>query len=158
MPWLLDGNNLAQGGSRERVRQAALQLARGQRIRVVIVFDGAPPPGGGDVEQLGQVEVRYAPHADAAILGLLATTGGEGWRLATDDRELARRARERGVEVVSADTFWARVQPEPPDVRGNREPALQWQKELAYLRDPRNRLDPGPERVVRRRPRGRRGR
>jgi len=63
VPWLLDGNNLAQGGDRERVRRAALDLARRERLRVLLYFDGAPPQGTPPVQRLGAVEVRYVPHA-----------------------------------------------------------------------------------------------
>ncbi len=150
MPWLLDGNNLARGGARERVRQAALAMARVQRVQVVVVFDGAPPAGTAEVERLGQVEVRYAPHADAAILGLLET-GGAGWRLATDDRELARRARDRGAEVVAGATFWARVEEVSSGSAAADQGVPPWRRELAFFEDARNRLPPAPARVVRRR-------
>ena len=108
MPWLLDGNNLARGGDREAVRRAALALARSQRLRVLLLFDGAPPAGSPAVERLGAVEIRYVPNADLAVLTHLAA-GGRGWRLATDDRALAGRARGLGAQVVSSDQFWAVV-------------------------------------------------
>lgn len=109
MPWVLDGNNLARGQGRERVRSAALAVARGERIRIVVFFDGAPPAGGAQIERLGQVEVRYVPNADAAILDLLRGKG-RGWRLASDDRDLGIRARSLGAEVVGSAGFWARVE------------------------------------------------
>jgi hypothetical protein len=109
MPWVLDGNNLARGQDRERVRRAALALARSERIRIIVFFDGAPPTGVPPVERLGQVEVRYVPNADAAILELLRR-GGRGWRLASDDRDLGIRARTTGAEVVAGGGFWARVE------------------------------------------------
>lgn len=157
MPWLLDGNNLAGGLGRGRVRQAALALARRQRVRVVVVFDGAPPAGSPTLESLGQVEVRYAVNADAAILELLGS-GGSGWRLATDDRDLGRRAAELGAEVVGGEAFWTRLREEEPREAGGSGTTPSWRKELEYFRDPRNRLDPGPARVVRRPRRGRQGR
>lgn len=109
MPWVLDGNNLAGGRGREGVRQAALGLARQERVRIVLFFDGAPPAGSPSVERLGTVEVRYVPHADSAILNLLRQ-GGRGWRLATDDRSLGLRARDSGAEVVGGARFWAKVE------------------------------------------------
>lgn len=152
MPWLLDGNNLAQGRARERVRSAALALVRGQRVKVVIVFDGAPPAGSAGVEKLGQVEVRYSPDADAAILNLLATGGGRGWRVATDDQALARRARQHGADVVSGEAFWARVGEWAAGGSETGQVAAAWRGELEYFRDPRNRLAAGPVRVARQRP------
>lgn len=151
MPWLLDGNNLAQGEARERVRAAALALVRGQKMKVVIVFDGVPPPGSAEVEKLGQVEVRYAPDADLAILKLLASEGGREWTVATDDQELAGRARQLGAETVPGGVFWARVGQAVTGTGGTAEPAMPWSRELEYFGDPRNRLPAGPVRVVRRR-------
>ncbi|HNX50024.1 MAG TPA: NYN domain-containing protein [Thermoanaerobaculaceae bacterium] len=108
MPWILDGNNLARGQGRELVRSAALALARHERVRIVLFFDGAPPPGSLQVERLGSIEVRYVANADSAILAAVSG-GGRGWKLATDDRSLALRARDSGTEVVSSSAFWAKV-------------------------------------------------
>jgi hypothetical protein len=120
VPWILDGNNLARGGNRERVRRAALALARTERIRILLFFDGAPPPGSSETERLGSVEVRYVPYADRAILDVVAPRG-RGWRVATDDRTLAARVRAAGAEAVAAATFWekaaaaeAKAPPGPP--------------------------------------------
>lgn len=108
MPWILDGNNLAGGRDRERVRRAALALARAERVRLVVFFDGAPPPGVPQIERLGAVEIRYVRNADQAIVELLGSRG-QGWRVATDDRELAGRVRGTGATVVDAAALWARV-------------------------------------------------
>ncbi|HPC82769.1 MAG TPA: NYN domain-containing protein [Thermoanaerobaculaceae bacterium] len=130
MPWIVDGNNVAPGQNRQLVRQAALALARVEKVRIVVVFDGAPPAGSPAVERLGPVEVRYAPHADTAILDLLRR-GGRGWRLASDDRSLGVHARDMGASVVSAGAFWAKVeraqasapQPDRPRIAGGAETA-----------------------------------
>jgi hypothetical protein len=154
MPWLLDGNNLAGGTDRPAVRRAALALARHERLRVVLFFDGAPPPGGAAVERLGAVEVRYAPSADAAILEHLRG-GGRGWRLATDDRALGLRAKASGAEVVSAERFWARVaaaaarSPDP-----DREVAARPERASFFAEV--ERLPAAPRRVPRRPSHGRR--
>lgn len=152
MPWVLDGNNLARGGDRGSVRAAALRLARSQRIRIVLYFDGAPPPGVPDAERLGRVEVRYVADADAAIAAML-TGGGKGWRLATDDAALGRKAKGSGAEVVSAASFWARV--EQTD-EGTDEPAqVDVAEEIAYFEEGRD-LDADRPRLVPRRRRKRR--
>ncbi|MEW6337314.1 MAG: hypothetical protein ACOY3Y_10025 [Acidobacteriota bacterium] len=109
MPWILDGNNLAGGRSRDAIRKAALDLARRERLRIVLYFDGAPPPGSAAVEKLGTLEVRYVPHADSAILGTIGADG-RGWRLATDDRELASRAKAAGAAPVAAEAFWKKLE------------------------------------------------
>jgi hypothetical protein len=149
MPWVLDGNNLAGSRPRGAVREAALALARRERLSIVLFFDGAPPAGSVDVEKLGAVEVRYVPNADTAVLDFLRGRG-RGWRVATDDRGLARRVRDGGVEVVGADVFWEKVhrviteEALPPRPPGGTE----------ILGDPANRLPDAPRRVVRRRARG----
>lgn len=109
MPWVVDGNNLAGGSDREAVRRSILELARRQKLRVVLFFDGAPPAGVPPVEKLGSVEVRYVAQADAAILQLLARDG-RGWRLVSSDRLLASKARMLGAEVVSAAAFRRRLE------------------------------------------------
>ncbi len=151
MPWLLDGNNLAGGRDREAVRRAALDLSRRERIRIQVFFDGAPPPGTGAVERLGPVEVRYVGHADAAIVAFLRGRG-RGWRVASDDRELGRRVRAEGAEVVTAAAFWERIAALAGDADGR--------SQAETARDPAQateRLPDGPVRVRvrpgRRRPR-----
>jgi hypothetical protein len=144
MPWVIDGNNLAGGGDRERVRRAGLALARTERVSIVIFFDGAPPPGVSDRERLGKVEVRYVPHADAAIVSFLADKG-RGWRLATDDRGLATRAHHGGVETVPAEAFWQRVA-SAGDGEQEREAGAGGRRG-----GPVERLPDGPVRVPRRR-------
>ena len=148
MPWLLDGNNLARGGDRETVRRAALSLARSERLSIIVIFDGPPPGGTGNPERLGSVEVRYVPHADTAILHVLAG-GGRGWRVVTDDRQLAGRSRGAGAEVVSCRVFWEkvhrRVTAECDDA------GLPPVDEKDWYSDHGSRLPPGPQRVPLRR-------
>jgi YacP-like NYN domain len=153
MPWILDGNNVAHGGERSAVRSAALDFARGKRMKVVVIFDGAPPDGGREVEHLGPVEVRYAPVADSAILEIVER-GGREWRLVTDDRDLARKAHERGAQVTSVADFRARLsrmKSLPEAVAG----VVDLDRELAYFRDSSRRLPRSPARVRRRRGGGR---
>ena len=148
MPWLLDGNNLAHGGSRENVRRAALAVARGERVRILVFFDGAPPPGAAVSESLGAVEVRYVGHADTAIVAFLRSHG-RGWRVATDDRELARLAREARAEVVSAKVFWRKAAAAVAAVPAGAVASPGMADEIAYFRDPGHRLPEAPRRVSR---------
>ncbi len=152
MPWILDGNNLARGRDRRRVRLAALAVARNERVRIVVVFDGVPPPGAPEQERLGQVEVRYTPNADAAIVAFLQRAG-RGWRLATDDVQLGAAAKRAGAEVVPASRFWRKAAGQAARVDGGSPGDVG--QELAFLADRANRLPAGPRRVPRRR-RGRR--
>jgi hypothetical protein len=156
VPWLLDGNNLAHGGSRERVRRAALAVARRERVRIVVFFDGAPPAGAAGSESLGAVEVRYAVHADTAIVAFLRPQG-RGWRVATDDRELARLARDAGAETVPAAAFWQKATAALAEAPGGAGGGSGVADEIAYFRDPEHKLPDLPKRVPRPRRRSRRG-
>jgi hypothetical protein len=157
VPWLLDGNNLARGGDRAAVRRAALAIARRERVRIVVFFDGAPPPGGAEAEALGPVEIRYARRADDAIVAFLRGAG-RGWRVATDDRALADAARSAGAEVVPAGSFWRKAAAAPRSREREDGPASDPREEMGYLSDPRNRLPARPARVAPSRRRRHRGR
>ena len=150
MPWILDGNNLAGGRNREAVRRAALAVARSEKVRIVVFFDGGPPAGSGALERLGAVEVRYAGHADGAIVEFLGGNG-RGWRVATDDRELQRRSAAVGAEAVPAAAFWRKADAAAAGATGGREAAAGMAGELAWFRDGRGRLPEAPRRVPRRR-------
>jgi hypothetical protein len=153
MPWLIDGNNVAAGGDRARVRESALALVRHEKLRIVLFFDGVPPPGVPAVERLGRVEVRYAADADRAIVAFLRDAG-HGWRVVTDDRELARRSRLAGADVVPGAAFLAKaatVASREPVLRG----AVNVKAELEYFADADNRLASGTRRLSRRTPRSR---
>ncbi len=155
MPWLLDGNNLVHGRDRASVRRAALAVARGERVRILVFFDGAPPPGVGATERLGAVEIRYTVHADTAIVAFLGRSG-RGWRVATDDRALGIAARTAGAEVVPSAQFWekaASVAQAPGREAGSGSAA---DEEMAYFADTKHRLPGGPRRIARRSPRARR--
>jgi hypothetical protein len=154
MPWLLDGNNLARGGDRSSVRRAALAMARNERVRILVFFDGAPEPGGATSEKLGPVEIRHARHADTAILAFLSKAG-RGWRLATDDRDLGRAARATGAEVVPAASFWRKAEAALQTAGPAAEPVSDVAAEMAYLANESHRLPGRPSRIRRKRTRGR---
>jgi hypothetical protein len=155
VPWLLDGNNLARGGDREVVRRAALAVARHERVRILIFFDGAPPAGVGAGEKLGAVETRYVGHADTAILAFLQR-GGRGWRVATDDRDLGRRVRAAGAEVVPGASFWNKAQAAAQASESQTGAVGDVAAELEYFADERHRLPESSSRVARRAARPRR--
>lgn len=154
MPWVLDGSNLAGGRDRDVVRRAALALARAERVRLLLFFDGPPPAGTKAVEHLGTTEVRYVPDADAAIVAHLGSSG-RSWIVATDDRTLAARAVARGARAAGAAEFWRKAaRAAAPDA----EPmaaASDLDAELAYFHDPSRRL-PQPDTHIPRRRRPRR--
>ena len=117
MPTLVDGNNLLHQlprGQRSRVavRRLTLELARQETMRVTVVFDGPPPPGSPSREALGRVTIRYAGDrsADQVILASLpGDTAARQWVVVTDDRELARRARDRGATTRSTGEWHRRL-------------------------------------------------
>ena len=147
MPWVLDGNNLAGGENRAAVRRAALELARRERVRVLLFFDGAPPPGSPPVERLGAVEVRYVPDADAAIAAVLA--GQRGWVLVTNDRALGLRVRAGGTQVVGSSAFWQKLE-RAQLRRFEAEGVVAEKPETLGLDEHIERLPPAPQRVRRR--------
>jgi rRNA-processing protein FCF1 len=149
MLWLLDGNNLAGGRERGSVRSAALALARHERVRILVFFDGAPPAGSAPVERLGAVEVRYVGNADAAIVAFLREKG-RGWKVATDDRDLGRLVRAQGGGVVPAAAFWQKAASAAAEfVEAGAERGGGAAESLSRLRDTTERLPDRPTRIPR---------
>lgn len=108
MPILVDGNNLLHRlpkdrRSRDDVRSLLLEQTRFERISLTVVFDGPEPEGGISREHLGAVTVRYSGSrsADSVILSSLPESGATDWTVVTDDRELARAAKDRGARIRS---------------------------------------------------------
>ena len=105
MPILLDGNNLLhRAGDRSRmsVRRRVLDATRHEKMSVTVIFDGPPPAGVPERENLGRVTIVYAGSktADDVIVGMLPSgAAAKQWVVVTDDRGLADRARERGAGV-----------------------------------------------------------
>ena len=109
MPRVIDGDNLlgtwpgrsrSDGDKRELVREVDVLMRREKR-RVVVVFDGSPPPG----VSYGQ-DVRFSGKgrkADAVILELLrGESDKRGWTVVTNDRSLADQCRWVGAHVEAA--------------------------------------------------------
>ncbi len=160
MPILLDGNNLlhdlpAGKRTREEVRRLVLERVRHERQRVTVVFDGPPPTGSPDREALGGVTVVWsgARSADDVIVASLPDgSAARQWVVVSDDRELARRARERGAEARPL-AAWRTRSPRPG--RADRPSAgavrtgdiASWESYFATGRDDED----GPRRVPRRR-------
>ena len=148
MPWLVDGNNMAGGGDRMRVRSAALAVARGERVRIVVIFDGAPPAGVPAVEALGRVEIVYAPNADDAIVERVRR-GGTGWRVASDDRGLIARVKALGADTAASSGFWAKARGSHPVPSRGATTRIDLAEELAFFQDPGARLPRTPGRIAR---------
>lgn len=112
---VVDGNNVMgsrpdgwwrdrAGAARRLVDQLGDWAATADRD-VLVVFDGAPPPG---LEAPPRVEVRFARRrgrdaADDDIAAFVAADEAPTrLRVVTSDGELARRVREHGADVVGA--------------------------------------------------------
>ena len=86
------------------MRRLTLDLARHEKVRVTVVFDGPPPSGSPQTQSLGPVAIRYAGSrsADDVIVTFLpAGAAARDWVVVTDDRELGARVRRRGGRVRS---------------------------------------------------------
>jgi len=116
MPRVIDGDNLLgtwPGRSRSDAEKRALVreidgLMRREKRRVVVVFDGSPPPGvsyGSDVFFSGQ-----GRKADAVILELLRRERDpRGWTVVTNDRSLADQCHFVGAKVEPVRLFRERL-------------------------------------------------
>ena len=116
MPLAIDGDNLLgtwPGRNRTDADKDALAhevdvLRREEKQRVILVFDGPPPPGlshGPDVHFSGT-----GRKADALILALLREASDEsGWIVVTNDRSLADRCRGLGARIEATRDFRERL-------------------------------------------------
>jgi rRNA-processing protein FCF1 len=87
-------------GAMQRLVNDLDDFAAATGAEVAVVFDGRDP----DLQAV-RARVAFAPDADDAI----AARARAGITVVTSDRELARRARARGAEVVGAGAFLRRV-------------------------------------------------
>jgi YacP-like NYN domain len=119
MPRVIDGDNLLgtwPGRRRSDAEKRALVreidvLRRQDKRRVVVVFDGSPPPGvsyGADVLFSGA-----GRKADAVILELLRRESDpRGWTVVTNDRSLADQCRFMGASIEPVKSFRGRLAPD----------------------------------------------
>jgi hypothetical protein len=115
----VDGDNLLgcwPGRSRSDAEKRQLareigRLARRERRRIVLVYDGSAAPGlsfGADVRFSGP-----GSSADAVIVNLLrGEQDPRGWTVVTNDRALADQSRWAGARVEPVHAFRARLERE----------------------------------------------
>ena len=120
MPFLVDGDNLlgtwpGRRRSDAERRQLAMELGRlahRWRRRVLIVFDGQPPP-----ETSFGSNVRFAGPArtaDDLILEFLREQNDRrGWTVITSDRSLGDQCRYLEARVERCDLFRRRMSSDP---------------------------------------------
>ncbi len=116
--YLIDGNNVIGGrvgwhrdkeGSRRQLLQDLARLARARKLRLTVVFDGAPDNAFPDGASYRGVKVFYARRgsdADARIVEMVeAERNKKNLVVVTSDGKLASRVRVCGVRVVRAGEF-----------------------------------------------------
>ena len=112
MPVVVDGNNLLgarrSDGERRGLSGEISRLARRERRRIVLVFDGPPPP-----HPFPSVDTHFSgpgKSADAWILEFLRRQArAREWTVITDDRSLGDRCRHLGARVERCRPFRERL-------------------------------------------------
>lgn len=133
MPFLVDGDNLLgtwPGRKRSDAERRGLafeldRFAARHRRRVVVVFDGNPPPGvdlGPDVRFSGPGRT-----ADDVILGFLRDVEDRrGWIVVTSDRSLGDQCRYLDARVERADGFRKRLLNQSGEEKPQREDDVEY--------------------------------
>ncbi len=116
--YLIDGNNVIgqrvgwhrdKAGSRRRLMQDLAQLAGAKKLRLAVVFDGAPDPQFPDGSIYRGVKVFYAragSDADTRIVQMAeAERNRKSLVVVTSDGNLAARVRTCGVRVMRSGEF-----------------------------------------------------
>jgi predicted RNA-binding protein with PIN domain len=115
---LVDGNNVIgqrvgwhrdKPGSRRRLMREAAQLARTRKLRITVVFDGAPDPQFPDGSSYRGVRLFYSRQgsdADERIIEIVeAERNRKNMVVVTSDGKLASRVRVNGVRVMRSGEF-----------------------------------------------------
>jgi predicted RNA-binding protein with PIN domain len=116
--YLVDGNNVIgqrpgwhrdRVGARHRLLDEMAALARRRKVKLSVVFDGAPEPHFPDGSTYRGVKIFYSrPNADADAR-IVEMVEGEPDRtnlvVITSDRALADRVRVCGVKVIRSGQF-----------------------------------------------------
>ncbi len=120
--YLIDGNNVigqrAKGygswfrdkvGARQQFLRELARLARVRKLKLAVVFDGAPDAAFPDGASYSGVKVYYARQnsdADTRIVELAeAEKNKKSLQVVTSDGKLAQRVRVCGVKVMRAGEF-----------------------------------------------------
>ena len=116
--YLIDGNNVIGGrvgwhrdkpGSRRRLVEDLARLARKKKLRLSVVFDGAPDPQFPDGSSYRSVRIFYShqgSNADARIIEMVeAERNKNNLLVVTSDRQLTSRIRATGVRVMRSGDF-----------------------------------------------------
>jgi predicted RNA-binding protein with PIN domain len=118
MSYLIDGNNVMaqrvgwhkdKAGARRGLLDELARFAAAKRVRVTVVFDGAPADFFPDGASYRGVRIHYAArgsNADERIKSLVeAARERRTLKVVTSDRALAAYVRQCGVEVIRSGEF-----------------------------------------------------
>jgi len=118
MPYLVDGNNVMaqtvgwhsdKAAARRRLIQNLARFLAARRVKVKVVFDGAPDDEFPEGVKFKSVHVLYArpgSDADTRIQELIRKSSSKrDLIVVTSDRSLAAFARRQGTRVVPAGQF-----------------------------------------------------
>jgi predicted RNA-binding protein with PIN domain len=116
--YVIDGNNVIGGrvgwhrdkpGSRRLLLHDLARLARVKKLRLNVVFDGAPDPQFPDGSSYRGVRIFYArlgSDADSRIVEMVeAERNKKSLVVVTSDRKLTSRVRASGARVVRSGEF-----------------------------------------------------
>jgi uncharacterized protein len=149
--YLIDGNNVigqrARGyedwyhdkpAARRRLLEELAELASRKRLRLAVVFDGAPDAHFPDGSSFRGVKVFYAragSDADARIVDLVERERNrKGLLVVTSDAALAARVRVCGVRVIRAGEFRRLMDEAHADESKATKPAVDNEEMDAWLR------------------------
>lgn len=128
MPFLIDGDNLLgtwpgrrrSDAERRRLSSELDRFAASERRRVVLFFDGTPPPGVAPAADVHFAGARRS--ADDAILDFLrGQEDRRGWIVVTSDRSLGDQCRYMGARTERSDRFRSRLSGGRPAEKPERE-------------------------------------
>ena len=116
--YIIDGNNVIGGrvgwhrdkpGSRRLLLHDLARLARAKKLRLNVVFDGAPDPQFPDGSSYRGVRIFYArlgSNADSRIVEMVeAERNKKSLVVVTSDRKLTSRVRASGARVMRSGEF-----------------------------------------------------
>jgi predicted RNA-binding protein with PIN domain len=134
--YLIDGNNVIgqrvgwhrdKPGSRRLLMQDLARLALAKKLRLAVVFDGAPDPQFPDGSSYRGVKIFYSRQgsdADTRIIKMVETERNrKNLVVVTSDGELASRVRANGVRVMRSGEF-RRMLDETVDAAPDEEPNI----------------------------------
>jgi predicted RNA-binding protein with PIN domain len=114
MPYLIDGNNLMSNRqTRRELLEEVADFAAAKKVRVTVVFDGAPENSFPDGSSFKQVKIYYNKYgytADDRIKQMVESSKErQTLFVVTDDRALANFVRKTACKVLTCREFKQRI-------------------------------------------------